>query len=355
MEQVTKVITRKLEILGPDPTFQSKRKAINSLFPYAVRLARDGQRGMVDVILRIASNSTSGGFAWRRIGPYITTWFDESSPPYLNQAIALASPFAGWVRRSYTQSAVVRWAAAALATPYSAEIGQSVVDALLQIAWSESLRPHIPTDVWALLKMRPHLPPVCPGRSIGQTPHVVHYIRRLGDIEILKSYFLLVWSEWETVPHIGGHAGAEAAITEEFCGIEKRHHRQDLMQRLDYIQGQLDLGLEHFKQHQPWIEEYVIEERKEQYKQLREVLVEVERSAMDPLSCTPHRFILLHNHPNFSGCVQNPSRVRTPTRGTQILCRRHSLDLREFSTSFYALLTQWDKHFVDRLLSHGLI
>src|SRR5258708_28771419 len=107
---------------GTDPIFQSKRKPISALFPYAARLAQDGQQGMIETILCIASKSPSGGFLWHRIGRSITSLFDESSSPSLNQAITLASPCAHWIGVSYTQNAVARWAAAAFATPYSDEV-----------------------------------------------------------------------------------------------------------------------------------------------------------------------------------------------------------------------------------------
>src|SRR5258708_5284644 len=110
-----------------DTILWSKRKAASALFPYAVRMAQGGQRGMIDAILHSASKSTSGGFMWRRIEPYITSLFDESTPSSLNQAITLMSPCVGWGYEPYTEKAVARWAAAALETPYSEAVGQSVV------------------------------------------------------------------------------------------------------------------------------------------------------------------------------------------------------------------------------------
>jgi hypothetical protein len=92
---------------------------------------------------------------------------------------------------------VTRWGAAALAVPYTEEVGQSVVDALLQIASVDLLRPYIPIELWAWLKKGPTLPPACQGRSFGTAPEVVRLICQLGDTETLKAYFLLVWSEWD--------------------------------------------------------------------------------------------------------------------------------------------------------------
>ena len=280
MKQVSSLITQKLETIAElpdivDPTFHSKRKAISALFPYAVRLAQDGERGMIDSISRVASKSMSGEFMWHRIKPYITTLFDESSPPYLNQAIALASPCASWAKGPYTQSKVARWAAAALATPHSEEVRQSVIHALLQIALNNSLRPHIPTEIWAWLKSQPPLQPVCKRRARGTTPDAVRHIRELGDIEILKPYLLLAWSEW-TRHCDSGIAEMETAIREDFCGITARCHREDLTQRLDHILGEL--------RRRPWEHGYHIERAERQYGRLKEVLQEVDRSALEILS-----------------------------------------------------------------------
>ena len=295
MEHVSNLIIK--TIAGTpvqDPNFQSKRKAISSLFPYAVRLAKSGQLELVDAISRVAFRSTSGGFMWGRIGPWITSLFNESTPPSLNQAITLASPFADWIRGQYTGAAVARWATAAFSTPYSDEAGQSVVDALLQIAWSPLL-PHLPPEIWAWLKKRPSLPPVCEGRIYGTTLDIVRHIRGLGDIEILKSHFLLVWSEWGPL-YDDGFAEMEIAIGKEFGGIAMRHHREDLIERLDHIQGQLDRGFEYLQQYRRRILEEDVVRMRQQYGRLKEALVEVERRAMEVLPGRPPKLTLYSKH-----------------------------------------------------------
>ena len=257
---------------------------------------------MIDAILRVTSKSTSGGFTWHCIGPYTITLFDESSPPHLNQAIILVSPCLGWGSWLYTQNVVARWVAAVLATPYSEHVGQSVVDALLQIAHINFLRPHIPVDLWAWLKKRPPLPPVCQGRSLGTTSAVVRHIQRLEDVEILKSYFLLVWSEWDLLRH--GSTAMMVAIKEEFSGIAMQHHREDLIARLDHVLWRLDQGLEHFKQHKPRINEGHIQYQKKQYGELKEALEEVEKKAVRALSVRiPPKLIL------FNECVNTDNDV----------------------------------------------
>ena len=287
MEQLSGLITQKLEAMagipGTNPTLRSKRKAINAVFPYAVHLARGGERGMMDVIIRLALGPGSDEFMWRRIGPYIITLFDESSPPCLNQVITLAAPYAGWIYGSYTQNAVSRWAAAVLATPYSEGVGRRVVDTLLQIARFPSLRPHVPVDVWAWLKRRPSLPPVCRGRHLAATPDIFHHVRGLGDTEILTSYFLLVWSEWD---YVFFHPDELDSIERDFGGIGMWSHREGLIGHLDHVLEQLRRGLEHFQQHRPEFDEDYLQRREEQYGQLRKILLKADRAAMTTLSRT---------------------------------------------------------------------
>ena len=254
-----------------DPIFQSKCKAFSALFPYAAHQARGGDRGMFDVILNVALTSTSWGFMWQSIDPYITSLFDESNPPHLHQAVILASPCADWDSWRYTPNAVARWSAAVLATPYSEEIGRNVVDALLQIASNKTLRPHIPAKIWEWLKRRPSLPPVSRGRQRGIAAGLVYQIQGFKKIEILKSYLLLVWSEWEFVNQIICMM-MRSVIREEFSGIAMQRHREDLIERLNHILGQLDQGLEYFKQRQPQTSEHDIERRTRNYGVLKEML-----------------------------------------------------------------------------------
>ena len=181
-------------IPNTDPILWTTRKAISALFPYAVRLAQDRQPGMINAILRIASNSTSRGFVWEAV------------------------------------------------------------------------------------------------RSYGTTSDVVHHIRGLGEIEILKSYFLLVWSEQCSICSFG-FAPVETTVREEFRGIAMWRHREDLTERLGYVLGQLDRGLEHFQQHSPQIKEADIAKRRRQYGRLKKALAELDREAMKTLSRTPPNLV----------------------------------------------------------------
>ena len=267
-----------------DVILRSKCKAISTLFPYAIRLEKGGQQQMVDAILRAArvSESISEGFKWRHIGTYITAVFGESSPPSLDRAITFSSPYVPWYEGSNSQHAVARWAAAALAVPYSEEVVQNVVNTLLRISDIGTLHSHIPIGIWEWLKKRPSLPPVCRGRSSGSWPSTVLYIRGLGDIEILKSYLLLIWSEWDCL-NPAGLLEMQIAIREDFGGVTMWYHRDDLLERLDHVLGELDRGLAYFAQHKPQIDKDEIQKRKEQYGELKNVLLEVEKEMMKPL------------------------------------------------------------------------
>ena len=245
---------------------------------------------MVDAILCAARASYFGKFMWHRTQPYLAPLFDPQSSHTLDRAVVLASPHVAWGDILDSPEAVSRWSAAVSVVSYSEEIGQSVVDALLQIAAVDSLRPHIPTDIWAWLERQPSLPPVCRGRKGGTWPQIVHHVRLLGDIEILKSYFLLVWSEWRF------HSGPSlnemvTSIKEDFSGIKMRSHRDDLLRRLDHILEQFDRGLEYFKQHYPSLEADIVGQTKSQYEMLMQVLVEMDMGEMKTPACASPELI----------------------------------------------------------------
>ena len=166
-----------------------------------------------------------------------------------------------------------------------------MIDALLQIAFKDSLRPHIPVEVWAWLKRPPSFPPSWPVRPFSVTPDVVRHVRGFGDIEILKSYLLFVWSEWIAL-YENQFSEMEITIREEFCGIAMRVHRKELIERLDQIRVQLDRGLDHFKQYWPWIIELDLKEMKRDYGRLKMVLLEIGRDSARVLSRTPQESIL---------------------------------------------------------------
>ena len=270
---------------------ESKQKAIAALFPYAVYLEKSGQGDMVDTILRVARASDSV-FLWHHVLTHITALFDESTPPSLNRAITLISPYIPWhLPALNTENAVAKWAAAASAIPYSEEVGQSVVETLLRILEHDSLLECIPIDVWGLLKNRPSPSPAWWVRFNGCRTSVINHVRGLGDVEILKSYLLLIMSEWDTLD-LDFYWQVRASLRKDFSGIGMWCHRDDLIKHLDYVQSQLNHGLEHFKQHCPWNCEGDIRQRDMQYGPLKRRLLRADKTAMKDLSRTPPRLIL---------------------------------------------------------------
>ena len=308
MEHILSHIIQKLESVvataDRDQIF-SKRKAISALFPYAILLEQEGDQGMVDAILSAARASHFGKFMWNRTNPYIIPLFDKQSPPSLDRVVALASPHVTWDTMLDGTNAVVRWAAAASAVPYTEEVGQSVVDALLQIVSITSLRSHIPIDLWTWLKRRPSLPPISQGQKLVRRPEAIHYIRGLGDIEILKSFFLLMFSEWNYF-YDSGMYEIETSIREDFSGIHMQEHRKDLRRQLDRVLEQLDRGLEYIKQQKPLMDKIEVEMMKDRHKVLRSALLEVDKEDVNVQACAYPKSIPSGSGINIFELVQEP-------------------------------------------------
>jgi len=288
MDKVSTLISQKLEtVIGaanPDLIY-SMRKAITTFFLFAAWCEQNGQHEALDVFLYTTKASGWSGLMWHWIKLPVTKLLNRWSPLPLKQAALLASPHLPWWSFIEGKHLIQLWAAAAWEVPYTDEICQSVVDTLLQIASNGCLRPHIPISMWSWLKKHPFLPPICAGRYQGSAFGVVQTVRALGDIETLKSYMLLVWSEWDPLYSGKAHNYSRqnqchkkslhemcTSLREDFSGIGMEHHQIDLLQQLDYILGQLDLGLEHLQPHKPSLNAGDIQQMKEQYRKLKEVL-----------------------------------------------------------------------------------
>ena len=85
--------------------------------------------------------------------------FEKQTPTSLNLAITLISPFVPWEGALNDTVVVSGWAAAISAIPYTDHLGQNIIDAPFQIACLRFLWPHIPIEIWRLLKRRPPLHP----------------------------------------------------------------------------------------------------------------------------------------------------------------------------------------------------
>jgi hypothetical protein len=269
------LILRKLETIIDNPLqIRSKRKAITALFPYATLLERDGQPETLEVFFRVARASGQWGFVWHRVRLHIPTLLGEESPLSLKRAMIHVFPHIPWGRFPNSQQFIQLWAVAASAIPYTLEIGQSVVDALLHIASQNSLRPHIPVSMWSWLNRQLPFPLVCWGRFRDTQRNVVQTIRGLGDTKILKSYMLLVWSERDRLGFVVLHEMC-TSIQEEFRGVGMGRDRQDLLRHLDRVLTQLDFGLEHLRQREPNLTGDDVEQMKYEYGELRKALLEV--------------------------------------------------------------------------------
>ena len=247
----------------------SKSKAITALLPYAAWRERDGQPEMLDTILWAARASGILWFMWRHVDKIVGMLLSESSP----RATVLASPHILRYQLRDMEDLVRHWIAAVSAAPDNEEIAQGVVDMLLQIA-SQGGPQYIPVDLWSWLTKRPSLPLICLGRDSGADDSIVEAVRALKDIEILKSYLLLVWSEWNTL-YAEDFNKICTVIQEDFGGIGMGHHRTDLVQRLDHVLGQLDLGLEYFQQQYPGFSQFHLQVGENQYREFREILLEM--------------------------------------------------------------------------------
>ena len=246
---------------------------------------------MADAIFCLFGAYREAELRWPHIQTHITSMFDKPTSPSLTRVIILTLPYIG--RNVYTDPTTVasRWIAAASAVPYS-EVDQNMTQALLMVSYDDDMRPHIPVNVWAWLNKRLSLPPISRGRSNASQRPVFCHIRILGDIEILKSYLLLVWSEW------GSHEDdclveMEMSIKKDLCGIGMRGHRDDLIKRLDFIHGELDRGLDHFRQYQPRTDQQEIQSRKEGYGLLKDVLLAVDKTTGETSTRRLSRFIFL--------------------------------------------------------------
>ena len=309
--------------IGPD-FIHPGCKAISTLFPYVVRRERRGNSEMLDAFLD--ATRVSKRFMWTHIGPYIPILFDEASP----RAIVLLSPYVDWRHVEDRGNPVSQWASAVSTVPYTNKFCRSVVDALLHIASDRSMLPRIPVSIWVWLVTLPSRPPECQGRSRGTTRIVVYHVLTLGNIEILKSYLLLVWSEWDHMDtSYGGLDLMRSSIRWCFGGIGMWGHRKDLIKRLDRVLRRLARGLGYLEQYKPSTDEDHIRTAKEQYGELKRELLTVDGEAVDTLARALLRFILFG--------LLTPANLQNPTRPSCALCLSH---VRNFATVASLLRTK---------------
>ena len=297
------LITQRLKIKVKPLTenWIPKHKAIEALLPHAISLERSGDHQMIDVILHVARNSLHWFFSWGTTELRIANLLSEQTTPSLTRATIHLSPHLP--RYRWDKKMVIGWAKMVSTVLYSEEVCSSVIDTLLQLGSSDTLRPDLPVHIWGWLKEQPSLPPLCYPRHWA-AQELVRYLRQLGDLDILKSYFVVVWSEWDylTDSHF---SETQTWIVEDFGGIGMQHHRAELISRLNQVLGQLDRGLEYFKRLQRWIDDGAVKERQRRYGTLREALLEADKKAARVLVGMSHRSTSFNRSTNPRGHVQN--------------------------------------------------
>jgi hypothetical protein len=266
VKQAASLIAQKLKLIieaEDHHLLRSKHRAITALLPFAVLQERDGQSEMLDTFLCAARASRTKWFTWHRIKQYASRLLHTATP----RAMVPVLPYIRWDWLENREDLVQRWAAAVATVQYT------------QIASEHELLPHIPVNTWSWLTKTPCLPPICLGRYVGVDIYIVEAVRALKDIKILKSYFLLVWSEWTPVLDRDIREMC-ATIRGDFSGSDMECHRADLVRRLDCVIEQLDRGFEYFMQYDSDLREEDLEFRWLQWGKLNELLQEADMKAV---------------------------------------------------------------------------
>jgi len=271
-------------------TFSPKYKVVNVLLPYAIFLEQSGQKQMLDAISHMAKVMRPKVFVWYPMKPFITAMFRESNPPSLHWVLGLISPNVPWYDEPHDKDMVARKAAATSAALNPEEVHWSVADELLHLAFIDSLQPDIPSS-WQDIPnhflqpsdttwdFQPRIPDGFSARPKETGGDITHKVQALGDLEILKSYLVLVWSDWRLIDgQPGGLAEMHASVREEFSGIGMGCHREDLIKQLN---GVLDFYKD--QESSKWAEEQCTE--------LKRALVEVDEEAVNTLTRMPPTLI----------------------------------------------------------------
>jgi len=275
LEQLFTAIIQQYETIAPrDLRIDiSKREATIAFIPYAARREKGGEGKLLNTSPHAAIFSPAllsrTGFS------YYGSIFGTVLPISLKYATLDAFRYGhhSLLRASDIGAMMQLWVAAASALPYTNDVGQRVVDTLLVMADERKLQPHIPAPAWDWLKKRPVFNSWCSGHEFGTTNDVAQMVRKLGDVELITSYLWIVWSEWSYITGSRFQVMLHL-IKEELSGIGAVGYRSDLIQRLDDVLLQLGPG----------------SYRKQQYEELRMVLLEVDVGALTGTSRSRHPF-----------------------------------------------------------------
>jgi len=281
--QVSSLIIAKVKMMteAEDLTeLHTKHKVVVSFLSYAIWQERGGKPEMLNTCL--AATRTSGkSLEWwyQRIGNPPHSVLREATP----RAVVLVSPHIPWHLWPDKEGFVQLWVAAASVVQYTEEVARCVVGTMLVIASHDTLLQYLTVGLWSWLTKRPTLHPFCMGRDRISHRCVVKAVRGLGDIEILKSYLLIAWSE-ERVLWNSGLNEMCAVLREDFGGVGTGHHRADLVQLLDQILNRLKQGFEPPERFGLYRTPRSHEEIKDHYEKLKNILLEVNVEAVSRTS-----------------------------------------------------------------------
>jgi hypothetical protein len=282
LETITSSIALRLTKAAQDPEgILFKYKSITTLFPYAARRGQEGDTQLLDAFLcAVRYFPCTSQWTRRYIRPVIPRLLAEGSSETLKRAAILALPHLElvWLDSNDISTFIDLWLSAAEALEYTEAVCEAVVDVLLQMAFFHSVRAHITPKAWGWLNKRPALPPRCRGRllcSIGS--NVLPAVRSRKDIELLTSYLVTMWSEWDCAGEWAFEGMCEV-LREEFCrdgGDEVlKGYRIDLLARLNLVLGELGKGLEHLRVRHLDMQPDEYEVIRERYKELKRMLVQ---------------------------------------------------------------------------------
>ena len=244
-----------------------------------MKKAEGGDTRLLDgmILLAVRRSPQDSSWARRYISPLIDGTFWWGYDVHIQTAVyALPCVEDAWFHTTDKRNFVRRWILAASQLEYTQKIGQCVVEVLLRMVCAYQWRPHIAWEAWRWLSGRPQLPPVCPARSLCCNDlGAISKVESLEDIEILKDYLVVVWSEWDWLaPWVCSYMCA--VIRKHFGGERMKGYRDELRGRLLHIQKQLDLGLDHLRKQGSKMPATYFQPTKEAYEALLETLSEVE-------------------------------------------------------------------------------
>ena len=287
------MIIQKLDAIDYQVPDWQQADAIRVLFWYAVHQERCGDTNLFDAILRLTGKQSNQNTLREPLWPSgMSKMLARASP----RAIIHITPHLGLAeeQHSVARGLTFEWLAAVSVAPRTEEVSRSVVITLLQIAASGDLLPFIPADIWLWFNERPSLPPTYPADSRWKSDRrIVRTIRGLNDTGILTSYLIMVWSERENI-YNDDYPEMRTSVREDFNGIGMGCHRAELIQRLDYVLGELDRRLARLDA-EKYLWRYEVEDRempevkREKYEELKRILQEADQEATEILNRMPRR------------------------------------------------------------------